>query len=235
LGENKDKLKELKSKINYRISSIKELNLCTFTKEDIEKTIEELTLAKDLPLEQMEKIYDKINYQIECDKLKIGSSYQGGIVFYIDKSGKHGLICAKKDLPEACWGTKIDIKTKDKLGTGRDNSQIILNEASTVMGGFLGLTRKPLLTAARLCLELDSNGYNDWYLPSLKELELMYKNLHLKKKGGFRTFRYWSSTISLSGSNLSYEQATCFDFFDGQTHDDYRSNNVHNVRPIRAF
>jgi uncharacterized protein (TIGR02145 family) len=235
LGENKDKLKELKSKINYRISSIKELNLCTFTVDEIEKIIKELTLAKDLPLEQMEKIYDKINYQIECDKLKIGSSYQGGIVFYIDKSGKHGLICAKKDLPEACWGTKIDIKTKKELGTGKENSRIIVNEASTVMGGFLGLTRKPLLTAARLCLELDSNGYNDWYLPSLKELELMYKNLHLKKKGGFRTFRYWSSTTSLSGSNLSYEQATCFDFFDGQTHDDYRSNNVHNVRPIRAF
>lgn len=235
LGENKDKLKELKSKINYRISSIKELNLCTFSVDEIEKIIKELTLAKDLPLEQMEKIYDKINYQIECDKLKIGSSYQGGIVFYIDKSGKHGLICAKKDLPEACWGTKIDIKTKKELGTGIENSRIIVNEASTVMGGFLGLTRKQLLTAARLCLELDSNGYNDWYLPSLKELELMYKNLHLKKKGGFRTFRYWSSTTSLSGSNLSYEQATCFDFFDGQTHDDYRSNNVHNVRPIRAF
>jgi uncharacterized protein (TIGR02145 family) len=235
LGENKDKLKELKSKINYRISSIKELNLCTFSVDEIEKIIKELTLAKDLPLEQMEKIYDKINYQIECDKLKIGSSYQGGIVFYIDKSGKHGLICAKKDLPEACWGTKIDIKTKKELGTGIENSRIIVNEASTVMGGFLGLTRKPLLTAARLCLELNLNGYNDWFLPSLKELELMYKNLHLKKKGGFRTFRYWSSTTSLSGSNLSYEQATCFDFFDGQTHDDYRSNNVHNVRPIRAF
>jgi hypothetical protein len=154
----------------------------------------------------MEKIYDKINYQIECDKLKIGSSYQGGIVFYIDKSGKHGLICAKKDLPEACWGTKIDIKTKKELGTGIENSRIIVNEASTVMGGFLGLTRKPLLTAARLCLELNLNGYNDWFLPSLKELELMYKNLHLKKtlpsiclmaQGRVRYGNYLESLIAL--------------------------------------
>ena len=230
LGENKDKLKELKSKINYRISSIKELNLCTFTVDEIEKIIKELTLAKDLPLEQMEKIYDKINYQIECDKLKIGSSYQGGIVFYIDKSGKHGLICAKKDLPEACWGTKIDIKTKKELGTGKENSRIIVNEASTVMGGFLGITRKPLLTVARLCLELNLNGYNDWYLPSKEELKLMYKNLHLNKKGGFKNSPYWSSTSTC----YLFNKADNINFFNGDTYEEYRDFS-NNVRAIRAF
>ena len=230
LEDKKDKLKELKSKINYRISSIKELNLCTFTVDEIEKIIKELTLAKDLPLEQMEKIYDKINYQIECDKLKIGSSYQGGIVFYMDKSGKHGLICAKKDLSEACWGGKSNIHTKKELGSGKDNSQIILTEASTVMGGFFGLNRKPLLTAARLCLELNLNGYDDWYLPSIEELKLMYKNLHLNKKGGFKNSPYWSSTSTC----YLFNKADYINFFNGDRYEEYRDFS-NNVRPIRAF
>jgi len=230
LEDKKDKLKELKSKINYRISSIKELNLCTFTVDEIEKIIKELTLAKDLPLEQMEKIYEKINYQIESDKLKIGSSYQGGIVFYIDKSGKHGLICPKKDLSEACWGSKSNIHTKKELGSGKDNSQIMLNEASTVMGGFFGLNRKPLLTAARLCLELNLNGYNDWYLPSKEELKLMYKNLHLNKKGGFKNSPYWSSTSTC----YLFNKADNINFFNGDTYEEYRDFS-NNVRAIRAF
>ena len=184
LEDNKDKIKKLKSKINYRISSIKELNLCTFTVDEIGKIIEELTVAKGLPLQKMEEIYERINYQIECDKLKIGSSYQGGIVFYIDKSGKHGLICAKKDLTEACWGSESKIHTKKEFGSGKENSQLILKHASSVQGGFFGLTHKSLITAAKICMELTLNDYNDWYLPSLEELMLMYENLHVNRKGG---------------------------------------------------
>lgn len=37
-------------------------------------------------------------------KFKIGQTYQGGKIFYIDKTGKHGLIAAPKDFSEtATW------------------------------------------------------------------------------------------------------------------------------------
>jgi hypothetical protein len=35
--------------------------------------------------------------------LKIGQKYQGGIIFYLDYSGKHGKICAEKDLGKYSW------------------------------------------------------------------------------------------------------------------------------------
>jgi hypothetical protein len=35
--------------------------------------------------------------------LKIGQKYQGGIIFYVDNSGKHGKICAKVDLGKLDW------------------------------------------------------------------------------------------------------------------------------------
>lgn len=36
--------------------------------------------------------------------LQIGDAYQGGIIFYLDETGQHGLIAAKKDITgEADW------------------------------------------------------------------------------------------------------------------------------------
>ena len=54
--------------------------------------------------------------------------------------------------------------------------------------------------AAQLCYELSSGGYDDWYLPSKYELNLMYENigkgnaLGLGNVGGFANDDYWSST-----------------------------------------
>ena len=47
-------------------------------------------------------------------------------------------------------------------------------------------------TAARMCLELNHNNYNDWYLPTHAELNLIRENK--EKIGGFAFGTYWSST-----------------------------------------
>lgn len=55
--------------------------------------------------------------------------------------------------------------------------------------------------AAKLCWDLDYGGETDWFLPSLDELDMMFRNLHLQEVGGFRSGTgnsYWSSSELLS-------------------------------------
>lgn len=90
----------------------------------------------------------------------IGELYGGGIVFYIDASGLHGLI--RRTLPISstgwgCRGTDI-IGTSTAIGSGQANTTAIINSCSTP-----GI-------AAKVCNDLVLNGYDDWFLPSRDEL-----------------------------------------------------------------
>jgi hypothetical protein len=49
-------------------------------------------------------------------------------------------------------------------------------------------------SAKTACEELILNGYSDWHLPSMEELNLVYSNLYQFGVGGFKdTYTYWSS------------------------------------------
>lgn len=50
--------------------------------------------------------------------------------------------------------------------------------------------------AVAACENLEEGGFADWYLPSLDELQLMYKNLGQAGIGGFDKAWYWSSKKS---------------------------------------
>ena len=59
---------------------------------------------------------DKENSNDSSGSLKVGQKYQGGIVFYIDDTGKHGLIAAPKDeMGLYTWEEAIDICDKKVL------------------------------------------------------------------------------------------------------------------------
>ena len=45
------------------------------------------------------------------------------------------------------------------------------------------------------------NNFNDWFLPSIEELHLMYKNLRNNSNAGFLPKLYWSSTCYPIGSD----------------------------------
>ncbi len=167
--------------------------------------------------------------------LSIGDTYQGGIIFYLDASGCHGLIAAPGDQSTGIrWyaGTFGFTQAKgDGIYAGKANTSIII--AAQVAIGDDGDNY-----AARLCNELiiseGGTAYGDWYLPSKYELNLMYENigqgnaLGLGNVGNFSSSSYWSSTEYVNFD--AWKQS----FFNG-SQDNANKFSAYYVRAVRAF
>jgi hypothetical protein len=83
------------------------------------------------------------------------------------------------------------------IGSGSDNTQLIIENASWIEErGMFRTTRKPIVTAARICAELAIEGYSGWYLPSLEELQRAAQNLTSETCRSFydTQFNCWTST-----------------------------------------
>jgi hypothetical protein len=93
------------------------------------------------------------------------------------------------------------------IGAGLTNTRLYLEKlrSNNVTGN----------TAPWICDTLVYNGYNDWFLPSLDELLLMYNNLRNNRSAGFSARKYWSSTNY--PINSAHPGAVYFvDFSNGQ-------------------
>ncbi len=146
----------------------------------------------------------------------VGQSYGGGIIFYIDGTGQHGLIAAASDQGGSLWGCQgTNQGTSTAMFTGQANTTNIVNGCAATN------------CAARLCDNLVLNGYSDWFLPSKDELNQMY--LQKNAIGGFVGDIYWTS--SQSGSSYAWGQM----WIDGSQIGYYLKNDQHPVRAIRAF
>ena len=160
---------------------------------------------------------NQISFTTLSISFNIGQSYGGGIIFYIDGSGQHGLISATSDQSTGsqwgCWGTSIS-GTSTIIGAGQANTTLIVNGCSE--------TAK----AARICNDLSLNGYDDWFLPSKDELNLMYAQRIAI--GGFLNSSYWSS--SESSAYGAWDQ-----YFANGGQSSGSKNNTDCVRAVRAF
>jgi hypothetical protein len=145
----------------------------------------------------------------------------GGIIFFtMGGSGWRYLEAAPADLPDAEWGPDdMDIVTETRIGSGKKNTELIVAKLREL--GETGM-------AAQLCAGYELNGFKDWFLPGVDELDLMYKNLYLKGLGDFGNERYWSS----SSGGTSWAGVRYFD----DEWDDFDETDEDNcVRAIRAF
>jgi len=113
----------------------------------------------------------------------------GGIVFFDKGSMSDGwryLEAADEDIGErVTWhnGKWNNIKnTEREVGKGKSNTDVLVEAQG--LGSY----------AAYLCKNLDLNAFQDWFLPSVSELELLYTNLKLRGLGNFSPTFYWSST-----------------------------------------
>jgi tetratricopeptide (TPR) repeat protein len=211
-----DKFDKEKKELNYKIDVlIHRINNTIFMTLDsiyLQKMINELNIAKDLVTKKTWELLLQIDQQIDDDELKIGAKYAGGIVFHIDNTGKHGLVCADEDFGEAVWGSFGDIgasKSRVGYGDGMINTKKIVELASWNITGFFNKTKTPVPTAARLCLESNHNGFKDWYLPTYMELWKIINNLSkasnniIKLKKG----TYWSSEESIHNWQSDYDKS----------------------------
>jgi hypothetical protein len=153
----------------------------------------------------------------------IGENYGGGIIFHVDASGQHGLICALEDqspaLPWSNGNNIITNATGSGIGAGKINTETIV--AAQGVGSY----------AAQICNSLILNGYNDWFLPSDAECFAMYFNLKtMRSLGSFADTLYWSSTeASIDNAYSQYGK-------DGYPpNGGYYKNSTYPVRAARAF
>jgi hypothetical protein len=75
--------------------------------------------------------------------------------------------------------------TERSIGTGQNNTTTIVTWLNS---------HSETGRAAQLCNDLTVEGYSDWFLPSIGELDLIYENLYLEGVGGFAGRNYWSSS-----------------------------------------
>jgi len=148
----------------------------------------------------------------------LGENYGGGIIFYIDTTGVHGLIAAQADAGNdaewGCTGTSIPNVQSSAFGTGRNNTDTITWYCITP-----GI-------AASICHLFASVYDTGWFLPSRDELDTLYVRRNIV--GVFKNALYWSSTQS------GPDSAWVKNFHDGSQGKSKKDVKI-NVRPVRAF
>jgi hypothetical protein len=162
----------------------------------------------------------------------IGEEFGGGVVFHLwkDASGiEHGLIVDKTDLSTSQVWSNIN---QTLIGTSAQSGWNGLSNSNGIVGQ-AGHT----ISAAALCLNSTNGGFNDWYLPSIQELNMLSNNYYTVSRSLTQIIGateilintiFWSST---EGDDLT---AWIFSAIMGPQGNDIKSSGKY-VRAIRAF
>lgn len=150
----------------------------------------------------------------------------GGWVFSVNEEGSHGLEAAPEDIRGQwfCHYKSLEGNALRRgLGEGKENT--------------LDMIEYGCLGVASTVDKYAVNGYDDWYLPSHGELDLMYSNINeignFQKTGGRLDTMYWTST-----TNEIYQNSLRFsyirDFRNGWSNLAEKTFNFR-ARPTREF
>jgi hypothetical protein len=162
-----------------------------------------------------------------------GEAFGGGVVFHVYKDGsgaEHGLIVALTNQSDAqAWSNVTDqLAGASSSWNGLSNSNAIVAQA--------GHTN----SAAKLCLDYEAGGFNDWYLPAKYEINLLWGNLYNDNKtitsitgateislSNSGDYFYWSSSENYSSNAWVLNTNGYVDY--------YSKGNALQVRAVRAF
>jgi eukaryotic-like serine/threonine-protein kinase len=174
----------------------------------------------------------------------IGDEYGGGIIFYVDRTGQHGLIAAKHDINKT-YTDEWDGKSYTGIYSWSTNQYMNANEedyayqsvGGTAEGIGKGLQNTMRIlkkypasfypnSAAAVARAYHGGGHKDWFLPSKSELMQLYRNKNAV--GGFSYYAYWSSTETSAGGAWSQ-------YFYGGNQADGNKSVGWCFRAVRAF
>jgi hypothetical protein len=158
----------------------------------------------------------------------IGEEFGGGVIFHLwkDNNGiEHGLIVDLVNLSESeYWSNVTDQFGQYSKWDGSNNSLAIVSQ--------VGHTN----SAAALCLNSANGGQNDWYLPSILELKLLWDNyFHVSKTFSQIPGATNLDDLSLWSSSGFEPLILAMDFYAGNIQDSDITTNSGWVRAIRAF
>ncbi|MEZ4796080.1 MAG: cadherin domain-containing protein [Flavobacteriaceae bacterium] len=169
------------------------------------------------------------DFEIQIDNVnEIGDYNYGGVIFWINAAGDEGYVVALEDqssgAPWGCYGLNIPFAVGPAIGDGEVNTMAILSSC-TDSGIAADLANDAI------------NGFNDWFLPSVAELNEVYNNkatlnASIIANGGtaFSNNWYWTSTQQGGNANNAY-----FQFFGNGTQTLNSKANMAIVRAIRHW
>ena len=193
--------------------------------------------------------------RLNSGKYQVGDIAHGGVVFWVDATGEHGLVCAPVNLSEAIqWrmpgaGAWYSYADGDGMYAGDQNTTALVSFFSAHNfatnppggGGGGGLGAPSPDFAAHFALKFkvtlsDQSTLGDWYLPSREELiELanvssIIEPILINQGGeGFFGTAYWSSTEANEGQAYAVFVEGLFQVITPPTDDEYAA------RAIRRF
>jgi len=163
----------------------------------------------------------------------IGEVFGGGIIFHLWKDtlgAEHGLIASLADISASSVWSNVNTLCAPSNGqppqlspvNGYNNTQLIIKQPGHTA------------SAALLCTQHNGGGNNDWYLPAVWELRLLYNcALTIEKilgpSGKLSFVDYWSSTEEFK----TIAWATSFSA--GWSKGSHSKSELNRVRAIRTF
>ena len=156
----------------------------------------------------------------------IGDFKYGGVIFYIDDTEKHGLVCSVTDQSSGTdWGCSGETTGADGIGIGTGAQNTIDIEAVCETVG----------TAADLCANLILNSFSDWFLPSKDELNEMYLNkAAINNTAAANSGTAFADDIYVTSSEVTNVMIWGQDM-DAGAQNGTTKNTENSVRAIREF